>query len=211
MSVQATSAKPPSAFSRSNATLLSFKAMRARRRLPKIHAVIALILLVGALAVAACVPSQDAPLIEQRAQRLNETIMCPVCPGESIDQSQNMLAAQMRGVVDEKLSEGWSDEQIREYFVERYGPSVLLEPPSEGFDLLAWTLPAVLVAAAGVALFIALRTMTRSRPTGLEDDGDATLPDEEFARYTRLVQEAVDGAEGGRPSESSGAGKSAQS
>ena len=167
--------------------------------------------MVGALTVAGCVPSQDAPAMEQRAQRLNETIMCPVCPGESIDQSQNLLAAQMRGVVDEKLSEGWSDEQIRDYFVERYGPSVLLEPPSEGFDLLAWTLPAALVVAAATALFIALRTMTRRERTEPEGGGDTTLADEELARYARLVQEAVDGAEGGRSSESSGAGKSVQS
>ena len=137
--------------------------------------------------------------------------MCPVCPGESIDQSQNMLAAQMRGLVDEKLSDGWSDQQIRDFFVERYGPSVLLEPPSEGFDLLAWILPGVLVAVAAAALYIALRAMTRSRPNRSEGDGEATMPDEDLAHYTRLVQEAVDGTDGGRSSAPPGAGESGQS
>ena len=172
--------------------------------------VASLILLVGTVTVLACVPSQDAPPIEQRAQRLNETIMCPVCPGESIDQSQNMLAAQMRGLVNEKLSEDWTDEQIRQFFVERYGPSVLLEPPSEGFDLLAWILPAVLVAVAGAALYIALRAMTRARPINAGEDGGSTLVDEDLSRYTRLVQEAVDGTDGGRSSTSPGVDQSGQ-
>ena len=147
--------------------------------------------------------------MEHRAQRLNETIMCPVCPGESIDQSQNMLSAQMRGVVNEKLSEGWSDEQVRDFFVERYGPSVLLEPPRKGLGLMAWALPAALVSGAAVALFFALRAMSRSRPAEPVDVDDA-MSDEELAHYTRLVQEAVDGIEGGQSSTPRGFGKNDQ-
>ena len=135
--------------------------------------------------------------------------MCPVCPGESIDQSQNMLSAQMRGVVNEKLSEGWSDEQIRDFFVERYGPSVLLEPPRKGLGLMAWALPAALVSGAAVALFFALRAMSRSRPAEPVDVDDA-MSDEELAHYTRLVQEAVDGIEGGQSSTPRGFGKNDQ-
>ena len=147
--------------------------------------------------------------MEHRAQRLNETIMCPVCPGESIDQSQNMLSAQMRGVVNEKLSEGWSDEQIRDFFVERYGPSVLLEPPRKGLGLMAWALPAALVSGAAAALFFALRAMSRSRPAEPEDVADA-MSDEELAHYTRLVQEAIDGTEGSQSLTPRGFGKNDQ-
>ena len=75
----------------------------------------------------------DVPVLEQRAQTLNRSIMCPVCPGESIDQSQVALAVQMRGIVNDKLADGWSDEQIRNFFVERYGPSVLLQPPTQEY------------------------------------------------------------------------------
>ena len=183
----------------------------ACERLPTAGLGTVLILLVVVFTALSCVPSQDAPPMEQRAQRLNETIMCPICPGESIDQSQNLLAAQMRGVVNEKLSEGWSEEQIKDFFVDRYGPSVLLEPPSDGFDLVAWALPVILVAVAGAALFIALRVMARSGPTGPEVGADVTLADDELARYTRLVQEAVDGPDSNRPSAPPGAGKSSQS
>ena len=138
--------------------------------------------------------------MESRAQQLNETIMCPVCPGESIDQSQNMLAAQMRGVVDEKLSEGWTDEQIRDFFVERYGPSVLMEPPREGLSLAAWALPALVLVLASAALFFITRAMTRGRRGESERNSDPaeTLSDDELAHYSALVRAAVDGDEDDR-------------
>ena len=104
----------------------------------------------------------DVPDIERRAQRLNETIMCPVCPGESIDQSANPLAGQMRAIVDEKLNDGWTDRQIEDFFVERYGASVLLQPPAQGFSLAAWVVPPVAFALAVVSLLLTLRWMRMS-------------------------------------------------
>ena len=81
------------------------------------------VLLLPAIMLSACtvLGKSDVPDMERRAQDLNETIMCPVCPGESIDQSANPLAGQMRDIVYEKLNEGWTDRQIEDFFVERYG------------------------------------------------------------------------------------------
>ena len=116
------------------------------------------------LALTACAGAQsDVPPLERRAQGLNKTIMCPVCPGESIDQSQNALAAQMRAIVDEKLAAGWTDAQIRDFFTERYGPSVLLEPPARGIALAAWIGAPAAVALALIAFALALRHM-RGKP-----------------------------------------------
>ena len=124
--------------------------------------------------------------------------MCPVCPGESIDQSQNQLAIDMRGVVAEKLSEGWTDRQVREFFVERYGPSVLLEPPREGFSLIAWVLPPVGVVGAGTGLFFVVRAMRgRNRPAS--DGGTGVeLSDEERTRYFDIIQTAISNEDGRR-------------
>ena len=124
-----------------------------------------------ALAASGCADARaDVPDAELRAQALNQTLMCPICPGESIDQSQNALAAQMRGIVDEKIAEGWSDSDIRGFFVERYGPAVLLEPPREGVGLAAWLLPPIAVALAAAAWVMALRRMRRAAPA--PDGGD---------------------------------------
>ena len=134
-------------------------------------------LLIAALAflVSACavMGNSDVPDIERRAQRLNETIMCPVCPGESIDQSANPLADQMRAIVDEKLSDGWTDRQIEDFFVERYGPSVLLQPPAQGFSMAAWIVPPVAFALAVVSLLLTLRWMRISASKRDDDEEES--------------------------------------
>ena len=70
--------------------------------------------------------------MEQRSQALNRTIMCPVCPGESIDQSQVALAVQMRGIVERRnwrragptnryVSSSWSDTVLASCWSRRHG------------------------------------------------------------------------------------------
>ena len=145
--------------------------------------------------VAACSNAQaDVPAMEQRAQALNKSIMCPVCPGESIDQSQVALAVQMRGIVDEKLAEGWSDERIRQFFVERYGPSVLLQPPTQGVSLLAWLLPPVGVVAAIAVFVLVLRHMRRKPEEASSEDGDDSMPDDELQPYYERIEASVAGS-----------------
>ena len=151
-----------------------------------------LILFVLCALLAACSNAQsDVPALEQRAQALNRSIMCPVCPGESIDQSQVALAVQMRGIVDEKLAEGWSEDQIRDFFVERYGPSVLLEPPTQGVSLLVWIVPPIGVAAA-IVVFIAVVRHMRRRPeeSPIENDDDE-MSDDDLQPYYERIEASV--------------------
>ena len=140
----------------------------------------------------ACTNAQaDVPPIEQRAQALNKSIMCPVCPGESIDQSQVALAVQMRGIVNEKLAEGWTDEQVREFFVERYGPSVLLEPPTEGISLLAWVVPPVGIIAAIVVFIAVVRHMRRRPEESPISDGDVEMSDDDLRQYYKRIESSM--------------------
>ena len=139
------------------------------------------------LASCALDAERDVPDIERRAAALDETIMCPVCPGESIAQSQNELAAQMRDIVREKLTEGWTDESIRQFFVDRYGPSVLLEPPTEGFGLAAWIVPPAAFGMAVVSLLLTLRWMRMSN----ERERDEQSGDAERDRYLAKIDGAI--------------------
>ena len=142
-----------------------------------------------ALAAMACSATDDVPDLERRAQQINKSVMCPVCPGESIDQSQHPLAVQMRAAVDEKLGEGWSDTQVREFFVERYGPAVLLEPPAEGVHLMAWIVPPLGTALALAALYVVVRLMTRrgSRPAAVAEEMTVAERDEYVARIEAVL------------------------
>ena len=150
----------------------------------------------------ACASDEELPTLEARAQEINKTVMCPVCPGESIDQSQHPRAKAMRGVVDEKLAEGSTNDEIRQFFVERYGPSVLLEPPREGLNWLVWVVPPLGILAAAIALYFVLRLAVRSSPRkdGTLEDG-ANLTEAERDDYFRRIEAALTSdSDGERPS-----------
>ena len=158
-----------------------------------------IVLLVGlasmALVALACTSNalSDVPDLEQQAYSLNQAIMCPVCPGESIDQSQNPLAVQMRAIVIDKLSTGWSDRQIKDFFVERYGPSVLLAPPTEGISLAAWIVPPATILGAVIALLMALRWMRRSEAPEVATGGEnSALTMGERMKYFQRIEAALD-------------------
>ena len=135
---------------------------------------------------------------ETRIKKLNKSIMCPVCPGESIDQSQNELAGYMRDIIREKIDQGNSDEEIRGYFVDRYGPVVLMEPPSSGLGVLAWAVPPVGLVVAVIAVWLTLYLMRRRNlgDKGFHEDmnDESLVPElspEEIKRYSALFERNV--------------------
>jgi cytochrome c-type biogenesis protein CcmH len=150
-----------------------------------------LVALVFPLLIMACSSIKGVPLtpqerLEERAYAIDKTLICPVCPGETINQSRVELAEQMRAIVREKLAEGWSDNQIRQFFVDRYGPSVLAEPPRRGFTLAVWILPPVAFLAAAGGLIILLKAM--SKPAGRASQAHATREgDESLEPYLSMV------------------------
>ena len=121
---------------------------------------------------------------EERAQSIDKSLICPVCPGETIDQAQVELAQQMRAIVRERLADGWSREQILQFFVDRYGESVLASPPKEGFNLAVWVVPPATVAGAVILLTLVIRAMRRGRETG---QGESHPAEQELEPYLSLV------------------------
>lgn len=158
-------------------------------------------------AATACASDSSVPVVEARAQEVNKGLMCPVCPGESIDQSQHPRAEVMRRVVGEKIEAGWTDDEIRQFFVERYGPSVLLDPPREGAAWLVWAVPPVILLAAGVALYLALRFAVRSagRSRGARSS-EEDLTDRERSEYYERIEEVIGLDAGPQPGSQSPSG-----
>jgi len=67
--------------------------------------------------------------------------------------------------VNAAVAKGDSDEQVQQAFVQEYGPTVLIEPPKKGFNLLAWIMPVVLPIFAVLLVWgIAQRWRERAEP-----------------------------------------------
>ncbi len=72
---------------------------------------------------------------------ISNELMCPVCKGQTVAESNSQLALSMKEVVRIKVSEGKSKEEILDYFILQYGDTILAKPPIRGFNLLLWILP----------------------------------------------------------------------
>lgn len=106
----------------------------------------------------------DDPAMEARATRLASELRCPVCQGLSIHDSPSPLAQQMKDLIRSQVASGWSDEDVTDYFVSKYGEWVLLEPKASGFNLLVYVLPALLLVGGAAFIFFAVRRWTGPAP-----------------------------------------------
>jgi cytochrome c-type biogenesis protein CcmH len=104
----------------------------------------------------------DSASAEAEAHAIGQRLRCPVCQGMPISESPSEMAQAMMAKVREMQGEGKSRGQIIDYFTERYGEWVLLEPRKEGVLILLWTLPPI---ALLIGLFVLRRYTKRAGPT----------------------------------------------
>ena len=120
------------------------------------------VVLLGALAIG--VTDDRAPRTEaDRVAALASEIQCPTCSGLSSAESDAAAAQAVRDEIRDRLREGQSPEQIRSYFVSRYGRGILLKPEASGVAGLVWALPVALGLLAVGGLVATFRRWQRER------------------------------------------------
>ncbi|MFD2649027.1 cytochrome c-type biogenesis protein [Devosia albogilva] len=120
--------------------------------------VLACALLLSGVAVAVSPDEMLAdPVLEQRARNISAELRCLVCQNQSIDDSDADLARDLRLLVRERLVAGDSDEDVRQFVVDRYGEYVLLNPRVSAQTLLLWGAAPALLVVGLVALWLAGR------------------------------------------------------
>ena len=100
---------------------------------------------------------------------LESELVCPVCE-TTLDSSDAPVARLMKARIRERIAAGDTKSEIKAYFVDQFGTSVLAVPPRRGFDLVAWLLP---LAGLGIALVVVGALAWRwSRRRDDDDAGD---------------------------------------
>lgn len=106
-------------------------------------------------------PADAAPSLEDQVDSIAGELICQVCTGQTVAESNSPLAVQMRTQIRERLAAGQSREQILAYFVSEFGESVLAAPPKRGAGLALWLAPVVTFAVGLMVMARYLRKITR--------------------------------------------------
>ena len=126
----------------------------------------------------------DDPVLEERAREISAGLRCLVCRNESIDDSNAVLARDLRLLVRERLVAGDSNDEVVQYIVDRYGEYVLLSPRKTGANILLWLAgPLMLVGGAGLGF-----AYIRRRSTA-KGEMEAALSSEEEARLREIIKD----------------------
>jgi cytochrome c-type biogenesis protein CcmH len=143
----------------------------------------AALVIAGAALLAVAVRGTPPPATpQQRADAVGATLRCPACEDLSVVDSPSAIAREIRSDIARRLRAGQSSEAIRAFYVDRYGPWILLSPPRSGVTLFAWLLPALLLAGGLVLLVVSVRRWTRregahagDRPADGSNDHDGSI------------------------------------
>jgi cytochrome c-type biogenesis protein CcmH len=142
-----------------------------------IHAMLAMLL----LAVPALAPAIDSerafddPVLQQRYENINRELRCLVCQNQTIADSNAGLASDLRREVRELITAGKTDDEIREFMIERYGDFVLYRPRMTAQNLLLWAAPILLLVFGVIAaLRVIRRRAAEADDESVETEADST-------------------------------------
>lgn len=102
--------------------------------------------------------SKRPTTIDDRVHEIASGLRCPVCQNLSVADSPSRLAGEMRSEIQTQLREGDTPEEIRAFFVARYGEWILLAPTRRGLNLVPWLVPIIgLLAGAAIWAWLVRR------------------------------------------------------
>jgi cytochrome c-type biogenesis protein CcmH len=133
-----------------------------------------LFLLLG-LALAGTALAQNEPTDDQ-VNAIAKQLYCPVCENIPLDVCGTQACAQWRDLIREKLGQGWSEAQIKAYFVEQYGDRVLATPPARGLNWLVYIVPPLAILAGIYILYRAFQSWKQPPRAAVKPEQPAPEP-----------------------------------
>lgn len=151
------------------------------------------VLLLLTLAFAATTVFAQDEITDDEVNAIAKQLYCPVCENTPLDVCPTEACRQWRELIRLQLSQGMTEAEIKQYFVDNYGGRVLAEPPRTGLNWLVYIIPPVMIVAGAFILFRSFREWTKPRAveTGAGGDDDAEGPSLEKDDYVARLEEEL--------------------
>jgi len=124
----------------------------------------------------------DDPVMERRMINLAEKVRCLVCQSENVASSRSDWSNDVRQIMRDKMKAGATDQEIMDILVERFGKSVLFDPPVDKETMPLWLAPFILLLLGVAVLFFQLRKRRQTVP-------ESVLSPEAHQRAAALLNE----------------------
>jgi cytochrome c-type biogenesis protein CcmH len=109
----------------------------------RIRTIAALIVIVLSAGIVVGVLAADAGGDGNRVESLASRLKCPVCTSESVADSPAQVSRDLYDLIVEQVADGWTDDEIVDFFVATYGQEALLDPKPAGSTAVLWIAPLV--------------------------------------------------------------------
>jgi cytochrome c-type biogenesis protein CcmH len=112
---------------------------------------------------------------DQRAlyEQLIDEVRCLVCQNQTVADSNAPLAADLRRAIRDRVAEGQSERQIKEFLTERYGEFILYRPRFLGAGTLLWLAPGFLLL---IGIFVLWTIVRRRAKLPVPSETDDAIP-----------------------------------
>ena len=89
---------------------------------------------------------------DELKNKILKNIRCLICQGQSVYDSESDFASSIKLIVDRKINEGSSEDQIYDFLKEKYGEWIVYNPKLNKNTYILWLLPLLLFLAGGVII-----------------------------------------------------------
>ena len=90
---------------------------------------------------------------QNKSSKITKNLRCLICQGQSVYDSDSEFANSLKVLVDKKIKEGLSEEQIYQYFKDKYGEWILYDPELNKNTYILWLLPILIFLVGGAIIY----------------------------------------------------------
>lgn len=157
------------------------------------------LLLVASLLTPTVALAQGEGPTDDEVNEIASELYCPVCENIPLDVCGTQACIQWRALIRERLAAGWSEQEIKQMFVEQYGDRVLATPPARGFNWLVYVLPPLaLLVGAGVLVSVIRAWRRPPEPPGDSAQSESFAEDPYVAELEQQLRAREGGSTGDR-------------
>ena len=129
---------------------------------------ILLTLVLLALGTITAFGQDEKPVSDDEVNAVASQLYCPICENIPLDVCPTQACADWRELIRGYLAQGWSEDQIKDYFSTQYGWNVLNVPPPVGINWFIYVGPPLFIAAGVIGVLVIIKK-SKKQPAPTSD------------------------------------------